>query len=75
MIELDLLYRDSGNYKDSITIKRDTKLYPNLEGAKVGDGFSFEEVGITSNDIPMLVEYGFGEDDIDYVEVERVKVL
>jgi len=68
-------YRDAGNYKDIITIDYDPVTYPAMAGLKPGDDIEMSLIGVTYDDIPMIVSFGVDKDDdhtsLEFIEYEE----
>jgi len=65
-------YRDASNYKDIITIDYNPVAYPAMVGLQPDDDVEMSSVGVTYDDIPMIVSFGVDKDD-DHTSLEFIK--
>lgn len=74
---ITLFYRDGSNYKcnwdinidSSILDKLEITLDPNFESDEL---LEIEQLGLSVNDIPMIKEYGFGDDDHNFISIVSI---
>lgn len=70
------MYRDASNYKDYLTIERDSKEYPVVETLSAGqEEVQMSDIGITLESFEMIQEYGEGSDDHCFVEIEDIQLI
>lgn len=83
-VKLSLFYRDASNYKDSfteiITVKKLLEVIPanelgeSLDPTHQSDPlFEIESFGLDTSDIPMVAEYGLGDDDHNYISITKIE--
>lgn len=72
--KIGVMYRDASNYKDYLTIERDSEEYPVVETLKEGqEEVLMSDIGITLESFEMIQEYGEdSRDDHCYVEIEEI---
>ena len=75
--KIDIIYRDASNYKDYITIERDSKEYPVVETLSAGqEEVLMTDLGITLESFEMIQEYGEDTDyDHCFVEIEEIQLI
>lgn len=74
--KIDVMYRDACNYKDYITIERDSDKYPIVATLKEGqEEVLMSDIGITLESFEMIQEYGEGKDDHCFVEIEVIELI
>lgn len=72
MKKVTFLYRDASNYKCSVTKEMEDKDASKLS---IGMEVTFEEVGVTDDDVELIVKYGRGDDDHNLLDVESIEEL